>query len=361
VVDLAASVGTVAPATVNLADGSGSADVTLDEGGRLTLTASAEEKTGVLQLVVVPELAGEIVATSDRGGGWDLWKIVPGAGDPVRLTNHSAPGEQASKAWSPDGAQIAYMSNHTGDNEIWVVNADGTGSTNLTNRPAGGDANPSWSPDGSKIVYQVGQDGQQTIWVMNADGSGVTQLTQNGDDTGPEWSPDGSKIAWVRDDGVHVMNSDGTGHALFVAGGWDPEWSPDGSRMAYASDDNLHVINADGTNPTQLTSHPDRWDGSFNWSPDGTQITFLGFTMSDGFRREIYLINADGTGLTQLTNLPDQAGNWPRDPVWSPDGEWICGWAWNEGLGVIHPASGAIFGITPAGAKYWNPLWRPGG
>jgi Tol biopolymer transport system component len=279
----------------------------------------------------------------------------------VRLTNHSAPSEQVAKAWSPDGTRLAYASNHTGDNEIWVVNADGTGATNLTNRPGGGDGHPSWSPDGSKIAYQFGQDGLQTISVMNADGSGVTQLTQNGDDRGPEWSPDGTKITWVRDDGVYVMNPDGSGQTLLVAGGWDPEWSPDGTRMAYSYNDHLYVMNADGSNANRLTTHPDRSDGNSKWSPDGTQITFLGFTMSDGFRRETYLINADGTGLTQLNGLPEQSGSWPRDPVWSPDGEWICGWAWNDGLGVIHPASGAHFGITPAGAKYWHPAWRPGG
>jgi TolB protein len=364
-VGLETSSGTITPATVNLADGWGSATVTLDEGGEVTLTASAEGKTGSLELVVAPELAGEIVATSDRGGGWDLWKVVLGEVEPVRLTSHSAPEEQEWIAWSPDGTRVAYASKHTGNNEIYVINADGTGGTNITNDPAP-DGHGNWSPDGSKLAFASGRDGDVEIFVMNPDGSGVTQLTQNAVFDGfPKWSPDGTKIAWENRDetngGIYVMDPDGSGKT-FLAPGGSPEWSPDGSRVAFLYEGSVHVIGSDGTNPIQLTNDPDRWDGNWggpSWSPDGSRIAF---TASDSqFVFRMYMVNADGSGLTQLTGPPDLAGGWPREPEWSPDGAWICGMSWNEGLGVVHPTSGAILGITPAGAKYWYPHWRPGG
>ena len=74
--------------------------------------------------------------------------------------------------------------------EIYVMDADGTGQTRLTNN-AGLDGEPDWSPDGTKIAFDNSRDG---IYVMNADGSGQTILTDNGGY--PSWSPDGTKIAF---------------------------------------------------------------------------------------------------------------------------------------------------------------------
>jgi TolB protein len=156
------------------------------------------------------------------------------------------------------------------------------------------------------------------------------------------------------------MNPDGTGQTLVAAQGEAPAWSPDGSQLAFMRDWHINLINSDGTNPRQLTNDPDRWDGNWggpDWSPDGTRIAFTGST---NFVFQMYMINADGTGLTQLTGQPGQVGGWPRVPKWSPDGAWVCGWSWNAGLGVVHPAGGATFEITPPGAIYQSAAWKPG-
>ena len=111
--------------------------------------------------------------------------------------------------------RIAFVSGRDGDSEIYVMNADGSGVSRLTDNP-GRDWNPRWSPDGGRIAFTSDRDGDSEIYVMNADGSGVSRLTDNSaDDHNPSWSPDGGRIAFNSDrDGgweIYVMNADGSG------------------------------------------------------------------------------------------------------------------------------------------------------
>ena len=76
---------------------------------------------------------------------------------------------------SSDGSKIAFRSFRDGNEEIYVMNADGTNQTRLTNNAAI-DTEPSFSPDGSKIAFQSNRDGHKDLYVMNADGSGQKLL-----------------------------------------------------------------------------------------------------------------------------------------------------------------------------------------
>ena len=213
----------------------------------------------------------------------------------------------------PPPSRLAFVSDHDGDLEIYVMNADGTGLTQLTHNsdhdsvPAWW---PAWSPDGRRLAFASHRDGVWEVYVMNADGTGLTQLTHNSDNNfAPAWSPDGRRLAFLSSrDGdfeIYVMNADGTNQTQLThtnyEGAGRPAWSPDGRRLAFTfkldRDGNweIYVMNADGTGLTQLTHNSDR-DSAPVWSPDGRRLAFHSDRDGD---REIYVMNADGTGLTR--------------------------------------------------------------
>jgi TolB protein len=100
---------------------------------------------------------------------------------------------------SGDGTKIAYTVNMGGDDEVFVVNSDGTGLTQLTDNTAA-DSYASISDDGTKIAFHSNVDGDDEVFVVNSDGTGLTQLTDNtAADSYASISGDGTKIAYTSD------------------------------------------------------------------------------------------------------------------------------------------------------------------
>jgi Tol biopolymer transport system component len=240
------------------------------------------------------------------------------------------------------GPKIAFASDRDGNNEIYVMNADGSGQKNLTNNPPD-DNSPAWSPDGSKIAFVSNRAGNKffEIYVMNADGSGVKQLTTNtaadsrnnfAADICPAWSPDGTKIAFCRWSAsvweIFLMSVDGNGQQQITSSGADcyyPTWSPDGGEIAYynwsTTENNwkIFVINTTTRVASRLTNNASDFDEEYpSWSPDGNKIAFIS---GNGGSFKIYLMNANGTG--QPINLTNTRYNdyWP---TWSPDSSKIA-------------------------------------
>ena len=134
-----------------------------------------------------------IAFSSVRDGAAEIYVMSADGSAQTRLTDKEARNYYPS--WSPDGSLIAFTSYGDGNAEIYVMNADGSAQTRLTNNEAV-DSRPSWSPDGLRIAFDStlgdpdpGDDTRiSNIYVMNADGSGLTRLTDNeARETSPSW------------------------------------------------------------------------------------------------------------------------------------------------------------------------------
>ncbi len=267
---------------------------------------------------------GQILFASNRGGSYsDLYVLDLADGQATRLTqgeSNTFPGP-----FSPDGTKILFTGFGLTHSYVGLMNADGSGLTDLRNVPNSDEAFPAWSPDGKRIAFTSRRDGNNEVYVMDADGSNPTRLTNNPkDDFAPAWSPDGARIAFVSDRdnqmgvySLYVMNADGTGVIRLTkdqSNDYGPDWSPDGKRIAYYSvrggQADIYLVNTDGSNEVNLTNNPAD-DTAPRWSPDGSEIAFQ--SQRDG-NWEIYVMNADGSAPRNVTNNAAD----DEKPYWKP-------------------------------------------
>lgn len=180
----------------------------------------------------------------------------------------ASPEPIISASWSPNGAQLAYVSFESRKPVVYVHEV-ANGRRRLLANFRGSNSAPAWSPDGRQIAITLSRDGNSQIYVMDSAGSSEPRrLTQSGGiDTEPVYSPDGSSIYFVSDRGgapqVYRMPTGGeaAGRAERVTfnGNYNisPALSPDGKRMAFISrvsgNFRLHVMELGGQGATALT------------------------------------------------------------------------------------------------------------
>ena len=269
------------------------------------------------------EAVSQIAFVSERDGNLEIYVINSDGSGLTNLTNN--PARDHAPAWSPDGSRIAFRSRRgEGFYNLYVMGADGSNPTRLVTNArddGSGDYTPHWSPDGSKILFTANREGvPRSIYVVNRDGSDLTNLTIESGlraDFQASWSPDGSKIVFESGRHIHVMKADGS-NPTELAEGLRPAWSPDGSKIAFGglSDFSINSINPDGSDRTRLAS--ERVQGILpSWSPDGTRIAFN--TFSDD-NLGIVVMSPDGSNELGVAGqvLFDMQQQFPIS--WSPDG-----------------------------------------
>jgi TolB protein len=204
---------------------------------------------------------------------------------PRRLTYTKGRGDGNSvagdAAWSPDRRKIAFKTKRDGNWEPHVINADGSGTRNLTRSPAR-DSFHTWLPDG-QIVFASDRDGTSQLYSINARGSGLRNLSR-------EWGSAPTPGPWV------VFSPSG-GRIAFVSGG---------RRVALRDACRRQRAEARGT---RATGHRP------GLSPDGQRIAFekpLGNWERGS--RELFVVNTHASGMRRLTRRPGHDDY----PVWSP-------------------------------------------
>ncbi len=245
--------------------------------------------------------------------------------------------------------------------DVWSINADGTGLRRLTRSPWP-EFDPSWSPDGRFIVYRSEPHDYPELWVMNADGTGHHRLTRDGGF--PTWSPDGSMIAYAPGGGpsgrssIVIMNADGSGRRRLphTDYGEYPSWSPDGKQIAFNSNLSgeglMYIVDVDGSRVVDLSRVGQGHEVA--WSPDGRSILFASQRDHPDNSNDIYVMRPDGSGVRRLTRA--RAG--AETPAWSPDGRYIV-FAAPGGFGVMRADGSGVtsLGVDGVGEATF-PDWR---
>ncbi|MBZ5585543.1 MAG: DUF5050 domain-containing protein [Acidobacteriia bacterium] len=150
--------------------------------------------------------------------------------------------------YSADGKRVAFTTDRSGQTEVWICNADGSGQMQLTSFHAVITAAGRWSPDGQRLVFLSNKEGQHEIYVISANGGAALRLTNNlAHDSAPSWSRDGRWIYFAsnREDGFQVwrMPPDGKTPPARVTrhGGYAALESVDGRTVYYAKRDSRAV------------------------------------------------------------------------------------------------------------------------
>jgi TolB protein len=327
---------------------------------------------------------GQIAFEAYQNGDWDVYLLDVSHSLTTDLTSAYPDAWNRNAAWSPDGRWLAYTTVVGLDNsDIFVQQiqcptlfqpcAD---STNLTNQ-IGNDYAPSWSPDGRQMAFISERDYNREVYLMDSDGGNGRNLSQHPDaDIEPVWSPDGTQIAFVSErDGsnqVYVTDENGTQpRPLVHSFSRNLAWSPDGSRMTYISSGDIFLIEdgcqrGDGdcrTNARNLTQSQ-YIEALQSWSPDNRHLVFQ---INRAVQQQIYTLDVacldESITCHDSTRLLTAGLDRPMMPTWSPDGSEVVMIANNNGsaeLYLVNLNTGTPRRLTQTHTQLYAPRWRPG-
>jgi len=244
---------------------------------------------------------GEIVLASSRTGGFQLYAAERSNLAQLRKVMDD-PAIASEPAFSPDGSRIAFTSTRDGQPEVYLMDADGTGVSRLTNSP-GLDGDASFTADGQAVVFHSQRTGHRQIFLQPITSSDAVQLTQEpADNSQPTMSPDGEMIAFVsnREGNNHIwlMAKDGSNQRALTKGQQSKESAPhflrDGT-LAYLVEQKVVKSDLISGKTTPL-SGTDLVINDFAVSPGGDLLGLVVAVQKNTFRVYVQPVGANGAG-----------------------------------------------------------------
>lgn len=326
--------------TCVVADGEGGTD---DEVVFIQVTSAGNSNIQQIYYVGVAGANFEIFSMNYDGAG--KTQITSNS------TNHS------KLQFSPDGTKLYFQTQSSQDIYLAYVDINTAAEQLITSIKAANNFQwyAAYSSYNDYVVYSQDQGDGPSLYRSNLDGSSIMQLTNpwSGD---PAVSPDGTKIAYS-ENGIYVMDSDGTNaRRVFInrIGSNGPTTGPirftsDGESIVFPArthsgyQSEIHRVNIDSTGLVQLTDN-DVPDLAPSISPDGTQIVFLRVPAGEFWTGDIYIMDADGSNQTMLTTGAQVRGY--EGIEFSPDGTKIVFTSEQDS-----PNSGRIFIMNVDGSE----------
>ncbi len=231
--------------------------------------------------------------------------------------------------WSPDGQQVAYVSDRDGSYSIYLADAHGNHTRRMTTDPTDEYA-PTWSPDGRTIVYVNEQNGYPQLMLYDVQTDRVEQVTDNyRTHVSPVWAPDGESITFVSDLderwNTKIYSLDLATREitpLRVGSATDPVWSPDGRYLLYIGGiEKVNYYLWDSTTEQSALLY----EGSFitndmpDWSADSRSIIYAAFV--NGSDTHIYQLDVAECLAAPATCTPQPLttlAGFYRTPRWRP-------------------------------------------
>ena len=260
---------------------------------------------------------GIIAFISDRDGTSEIYLMNADGSYQTKVTNNDAVNFGLS--WSRDGKRLAFCSTLDTGFEIYIMDvidittASFSEPLRITNNTVM-DFNPTWSPDGLKIAFDSQLDGNPGIVIMNLDDGSIEPLnTSSVSGDQPSWSPVENRIAFASAQGIYTITTSGT-DLQHVTSGYAvvPEYSPDGSQIAYVATyaaEDIFIVNSDGTDNHRITTSVEN-DFVPSWSPNCNRLVYEGTVAGID---QICVMDTDGTNYQQLTDIGTNTG-----PSWYP-------------------------------------------
>ena len=310
-------------------------------------------------------------SSRDIAGMSDVWRVGSDGGTPMQVAADRYAAEYWA-APAPDGSTLAITArgvpfgqwwrhghSHLDESEIWLVHdvAPASASTPRYEQVTSGGAKsgwPMWSRDGATLFFMSDRSGNENLWSRPAAGGDAVAITSftNGRLLFPSISADGQAIAFERDFGVWTYDvtthesrrvpitlrgspaGPGVDHLVLNSGIQQLALAPDGKKLAFAVHGEVFAASAkDGGDATRVTSTPGA-EEQLTWAPDSRRLAYS--SDRDG-AWHLYMYDFATSSETQLTKT---AAN-DIAPRWSPDGRRIAFLRGGASLNVVDVATGA--------------------